>query len=80
MEKGQSSLNDANQKAEMIGRDSRDQLKTIYRDISDMKRTKIQFEANLKSLIHAHLSLLQNRDQMFDRELLNKVNEIEVNT
>lgn len=66
-------LNDANQKAEMIGRDSRDQLKTIYRDISDLKRTKMAFEANVRALIQAHLSLLENKDEFFDKDLINKI-------
>ena len=66
-------LNDANQKAEMIGRDSRDQLKSLYREISELKRVKLQFEANVKSVIQAHLSLLENKDEFFDKELMNKV-------
>ncbi len=68
-------INDANQKADMIGRDSRDQLKNIYRDISELKRTKLQFEANVKSLIHAHLSLIENKNEFFNTDLLNKVDK-----
>src|ERR1700722_12894035 len=37
-------LNDANQRAEAIVRDSRDGLKKTYQEITDLKRQKQQFE------------------------------------
>lgn len=58
-------VNDANHKAEIINKDARDGLKNLYREISDLKRNKIQFEANLRALIQSHMSLMENRDQIF---------------
>jgi len=47
----------------MITRDSRDSLKKIYQEISDLKRVRMQFEANLKALAQAHLSLLEQGEK-----------------
>lgn len=57
-------MNDANQKAELIVRDARDSLKRIYQEIGEMKRARIQFEANLRSLAQAHLAMLDQGHQM----------------
>lgn len=54
---------DAQQKAEIITRDSRDSLKKIYQEISDLKRARLQFEANLKALAQAHLTLLEQGEK-----------------
>jgi cell division initiation protein len=60
-------LQDAHHKAEMIVRDSRDSLKNVYRDINDLKKIKLQFEANLKAMIQTHLDLLGKQDQYLPR-------------
>lgn len=54
---------DANQKAEIIMRDSRDSLKKMYQEITDLKRARMQFEANLKALVQAHLTLLEQGEK-----------------
>ncbi|MBC7371556.1 MAG: DivIVA domain-containing protein [Bdellovibrionaceae bacterium] len=54
---------DANQKAEIIMRDSRDSLKKMYQEITDLKRARMQFEANLKALVQAHLSLVEQGEK-----------------
>jgi len=54
---------DANQKAEIIIRDSRDSLKKMYQEITDLKRARMQFEANLKALVQAHLTLLEQGEK-----------------
>ena len=56
-------IQDAQQKADLILRDSRDSLKKIYQEIADLKRTRMQFEANLKALAQAHLSLLDQGEK-----------------
>ncbi len=56
-------LQDAHHKAEMIVRDARDSLKNVYRDINDLKRIKLQFEANFKAMIQTHLDLIGKQDQ-----------------
>jgi len=54
---------DAQQKADMIIRDSRDSLKKMYQEIADMKRARMQFEANLKALAQAHVTLLEQGEK-----------------
>lgn len=54
---------DAQQKAEMVVRDSRDSLKKMYQEITELKRARMQFEANLKALVQAHLSLLEQGEK-----------------
>lgn len=54
---------DAQQKAEIITRDSRDSLKKMYQEVTDLKRVRMQFEANLKALAQAHLSLLEQGEK-----------------
>lgn len=61
---------DAQQKAEIITRDSRDSLKKIYQEITDMKRMRLQFEANLKALVQAHITLLEQGDKMLPSSTL----------
>lgn len=55
---------DAQQKAEIITRDSRDSLKKVYQDITDMKRARLQFEANLKALVQAHMTMLEQGERL----------------
>lgn len=56
-------LNDAQQKAEIITRDAKDSLKGLYHEVSELKRARLQFEANLKALAQAHLSLLEQGER-----------------
>jgi cell division initiation protein len=56
-------LQDAHHKAEIIVRDARDSLKNVYKDINDLKRIKLQFEANFKAMIQTHLDLIGKQDQ-----------------
>lgn len=56
-------LADAQQKAEIITRDSRDSLKKIYGEIADLKRARLQFEANLKGVIQAHMTLIEQSEK-----------------
>lgn len=56
-------LNDAQQKAEIITRDAKESLKNIYSQVADLKRTRMQFEANLKALAQAHLSLIDQGER-----------------
>lgn len=56
-------ITDAQQKAEMLLRDSKESLRKSYQDITDMKRARLQFEANLKALVQAHLSILEQGEK-----------------
>lgn len=54
---------DAQQKSEIITRDSRDSLKKMYQEVTELKKVRMQFEANLKALAQAHLSLLEQGEK-----------------
>ncbi len=56
-------ITDAHQKAEMVVRDSRDSLKKMHADLAELKRIRMQFEANLKALAQAHLSLIEQGER-----------------
>lgn len=63
-------INDAQQKAELITRDAKDSLKKVFSEIADLKKTRMQFEANLKAMVQAHLSLLDQGQQFMPRMTL----------
>jgi cell division initiation protein len=56
-------LQDAHHKAEIIVRDARDSLRHVYKDINELKRIKLQFEANFKAMVQTHLDLIGKQDQ-----------------
>lgn len=56
-------LQDAHHKAEMIVRDARDSLKSVYKEVNEVKKVKLQFEGNLKAMIQTHLELLAKQEQ-----------------
>ena len=60
-------INDANQKAELITRDAKDSLKKVFTEIGDLKRTRMQFEANLRAMVQAHLSLIDQGQQFMPK-------------
>ena len=60
-------INDAQQKAEMITRDAKDSLRKTYQDIAELKRARMQFEANLKSMVQAHMSLLEQGEHFMPK-------------
>lgn len=64
---------DAQQKAEMVQRDARDSLKRMYQEISDLKRVRMQFEANLKAMAQAHITLLDQGEKYMPNIGLNNV-------
>jgi cell division initiation protein len=55
-------MNEAQQRADSIVRDSRDSLKKTYQEITDMKRQKTQFEVALKNLLTAHMELIERNN------------------
>lgn len=54
-------INDAEQNAERIMAEAKDSLKDIYKEIITLKKSKIQIETNLRALLHAHLTLLDDQ-------------------
>ncbi len=57
-------VQDAHQKADLIVADARDSLKRIYSEISELKRSRLQFDSSLRSLLHAHLAMLDQSHTM----------------
>ena len=51
-------VEEAHQKAEMIVSEANASLRKMFQEISELKKSKMQFEANLKAMAQAHLSLL----------------------
>jgi cell division initiation protein len=63
-------LNDAKQQAEMIVRDARDSLKKIFQEINDLKRIRMQYENNIRTIVQSHLQMIdQGQKIMPDPEL-----------
>lgn len=56
-------LADAQQRGEIITRDAKDSLKKLYQELTDLKRARMQFEANLKALAQAHLTLIEQGEK-----------------
>ncbi len=58
-------LIEAHQKAEAIVRDAKSSLSGIYKQISQLKQQRMQFESNLKALVKSHLSMLDQSKNFF---------------
>lgn len=56
-------LQDAQAKADLLVQDAKNRLKSLYEEISDIERRRLQFETQLKALLQTHLSLLQDRSK-----------------
>lgn len=69
-------IHDANQKADIIVRESRDSLKRIYSEINDLKRVRMQFENNMKALIQSHLTMLDQAQRIMPNPVLDPRMEI----
>ena len=60
-------ITDAQQKSEIITRDAKDSLKKVYQEVADLRKARMQFEANLKAMAQAHLSLLDQGESFMPR-------------
>jgi len=56
---------DARQRAEVLVKDARDSLKKMYLEIADLKKSRLQYETNLRALIQAHLTMLEQGRKVF---------------
>lgn len=52
-------VREARQRAEIIIKEARESLRKMYQDINDLKKSRMQFETGLKSLIKAHLAMIE---------------------
>lgn len=51
-------IREARQRADIIIKEARESLRGMYQDINDLKKSRMQFETGLKSLIKAHLAMI----------------------
>ena len=52
-------IKEARQRADIIIKEARESLRGMYQDINDLKKSRMQFEAGLKSLVKAHLAMIE---------------------
>ncbi len=57
-------VNEAKTKAEFITRDARDSIGRTYEEMTNLKKIKAQFEAQVKAVIQSHLELIQQSSQI----------------
>lgn len=70
-------LGEAHQKSEMLVKDARESLRKIYSDITDLKKSRMQFEANLRALAQSHLGLLDQADKYLANPMLPNLNLVQ---
>ncbi len=51
-------VREARQRSDIIIREARESLRNMYQDVNDLKKSRMQFEAGLKSLVKAHLAMI----------------------
>ena len=52
-------INEAKTKAEFITRDARDSIGRSYEEMTNLKKIKAQFEAQIKAVVQSHLEMIQ---------------------
>jgi cell division initiation protein len=60
---------DARQRAEILMKDARDSLKKMYYEIADLKKARMQYETTLRSLMQAHITMLDQSKKIFPEPL-----------
>lgn len=51
-------IREARQRADIIIKEARESLRNMYQDVNDLKKSRMQFETGLKSLVKAHLAMI----------------------
>lgn len=51
-------IRESRQRADIIIKEARESLRKMYQDVNDLKKSRMQFEAGLKSLVKAHLAMI----------------------
>jgi cell division initiation protein len=74
-------ISDARQRAEILMKDARDSLKKMYYEIADLKKARMQYETTLRSLMQAHITMLDQGKKIFPEPALgDKIDFIETET
>ena len=58
-ESAKKTVMEAHHKADLIVQDARDSLKTVYQDLSDLRRVHVQLKNTLKAVLQSHQDLLE---------------------
>lgn len=61
---GKMIIADAKTKAELITRDARDSIGRQYEEVTNLKKLRVQFETQMKSLIQSHLELINQNNKL----------------
>jgi cell division initiation protein len=70
-------INEAKAKAIQIERDANENLKNIHIELARLKKLRLQYEANMKAMAHAHLSLLEEGQKYLGFPDINTASEEE---
>lgn len=57
-------IQEAKTKAEFITRDARDSIGRTYEEMTNLKKIKVQFEAQVKAVVQSHLELINQSNKM----------------
>jgi cell division initiation protein len=57
-------INEARTKAEFITRDARDSIGRTYEEMTNLKKIKVQFEAQIKAVVQSHLEMIQQSQKI----------------
>lgn len=66
-------INEAKTKAEFITRDARDSIGRTYEEMTNLKKIKIQFEAQIKAVIQSHLEMIQHSSKIVQNPPMQQV-------
>ncbi len=67
-------VREARQRSDIIIKEARESLRDMYQDINDLKKSRMQFEAGLKSLVKAHLAMIEQGHSVVPDPEINEPN------
>jgi cell division initiation protein len=70
-------INEAKTKAEFITRDARDSIGRSYEEMTNLKKLKIQFEAQIKAVIQSHLELIQQSSRIVQNPPMQPIQNVD---
>ena len=63
-------IEDATQQAEIITQGARNSLNSVYQEIAELKRIRMQFENNLRALFQSHITMLEQGQKIMPSPLI----------
>lgn len=71
-------ISEAKAKAVQIEKDANENLKNTHNELARLKKLRLQYEANMKAMAHAHLSLLEEGQKYLGFPDINALTEDEL--